>query len=193
MGLGLAPPVMASNANDALTRLYETGRIDAEAVVPTLSPAMDIQVPSNLERLLFELYDNDGAALAGDMRGLARTGTLALTAERHRRFRALFGAHRVDDETTLRTIATTYKESGVLVDPHTAVGLAAAQSLPHEGPSIVLATASPAKFPEAVQRATEINPILPKHLEDLFQRKEEFQVLPNDFDSLKSLITERID
>jgi threonine synthase len=191
MGLAMAPPVMASNANDVLTRLSETGRIDAQTVVPTLSPAMDIQVPSNLERLLFELYGNDGTALAKDMRALGQSGTLALTADRHAQLRSLFSACRVDDETTLATITATYRERDILIDPHTAVGLAAARAAPHKGLSVVLATASPAKFPEAVQKATSVNPLLPKHLEDLFQRKEQFQVLPNDFERLKSVITER--
>ena len=176
MGLPVGQLVIASNRNDILTRWAETGALVADEVVPTLSPSMDIQVSSNHERLLFELSSRDGAR----------------TAELLARFRALgsveaphdgrFDAASLDDAATLEVIRQVHSATGMLVDPHTAVGIGAARARRHDDgtPMVCLATAHPAKFPDAVEQATGIRPPLPPRLADLLEREERFGVLPAD-------------
>jgi threonine synthase len=144
---------------------------------------MDIQVASNFERLLFELKGRNGAAVAGDLRAFREGGALPADDQGWRRARQLFAAHRVDDTLTLDTIAETYRQTGLLIDPHTAVAVAAARAELNEEtatPMIALATAHPAKFPEAVERATGIRPPVPAALADIIERRERITVLPND-------------
>src|SRR5262249_15159993 len=142
------------NRNDILTRFLDGGRLAIEAVHPTLSPSMDIQVSSNLERLLFDLYDRDGPALAQAMASFRRNSQLAIGDERWKRARAVFDGYRFDDAETLQTIAGIQRQTGELVDPHSAIGIAAAHAAARDpgGPVIALATAHPAKFPDAVAR-----------------------------------------
>ena len=158
--------VIGSNANDILPRLLAEGRLEARAVVPTLSPSMDIQVSSNLERLLFELYGRDPERTAAELSSFAQTGTLALDAPALAGLRELFEAHALDDDATLAAMRDEYRRSGTLLDPHTAVGLAAgrARSGARDVPLVALATAHPAKFPAAVEQATGIVPALPPAL-----------------------------
>jgi threonine synthase len=149
----------------------------------SLSPSMDIQVASNFERLLFELKGRNGAAVADDLRAFREGGGLPADDQGWRRARQLFAAHRVDDAQTLDTIAATYRQTGLLIDPHTAVAVAAARAEMSEEtttPMIALATAHPAKFPEAVERATGIRPPVPAALADIMERREHITVLPND-------------
>jgi threonine synthase len=174
MGLPIEQLVIASNSNDILTRWVADGSMVAETVVPTLSPAMDIQVSSNHERLLFELSGRDGARTAELLRRFRGVGSVE--APRSDRFQAA----RVDDATTLATIRAVHDELGVLVDPHTAVGIAAARQrrVGVDVPMVCVGTAHPAKFPDAVEQATGIRPALPEHLADLAERPERFEVLP---------------
>ena len=174
MGLPIEQLVIASNSNDILTRWVADGSMVAETVVPTLSPAMDIQVSSNHERLLFELSGRDGARTAELLRRFRGVGSVE--APRSDRFQAA----RVDDATTLATIRAVHDELGVLVDPHTAVGIAAARQrrVGVDVPMVCVGTAHPAKFPDAVEQATGIRPALPGHLADLAERPERFDVLP---------------
>jgi threonine synthase len=193
MGLDIGRLVVGSNRNDILARFFDSGRLKIGTVEPSLSPSMDIQVSSNLERLLFDLYDRDGAALAAAMGEFRRTGALDVGAARLESCRALFDGVRVDDDATLATIAETWREAGVLIDPHGAVALAAARARrrgPAE-PMIVLGTAHPAKFPDAVERATGQRPALPPHLADLFDRPERLDVLPNDLGTIQGFIRDR--
>jgi threonine synthase len=192
MGVAMAPILIASNANDVLTRVFETGAIELRDVVQTLSPAMDIQISSNFERYLFELYDDNGSELAGDMRSLRQTRHLALTPERHAIAKSHFTAARVTDTDTLRCIAETHKTYGMLIDPHTAVALAAAQKTKTDATRIVLASAHPAKFPEPVLEATGIRPALPPNLADLMHRAERLHELPASIPYLQSFITSRL-
>jgi threonine synthase len=155
---------------------------------------MDIQIASNFERLLFELYEGDGAALAGDMKRLRAEGRLRLSPERHAALRRGFMARRVSDEETLRSIADAWHRFGLMLDPHTAIGVKAAREsgLPSDMPIVALATAHPAKFPDAVVEATGATPRLPPHLADLMQRRERFSALPNDLEQLQRFILERV-
>jgi threonine synthase len=154
----------------------------AEDVVPTLSPAMDIQVSSNHERLLFELSGRDGARTAELLQRFRGLGSVE--APRSERFQAA----RVDDATTLATIRAVYDDLGVFVDPHTAVGVAAArqQRSRLDVPMVCVGTAHPAKFPDAVEQATGIRPALPARLADLEERQERFDVLPAALDVVQS-------
>jgi threonine synthase len=176
MGLPIDQLVIGSNRNDILTRWVAQGALVAEEVVPTLSPAMDIQVSSNHERLLFELTGRDGARTAELLQRFRAVGSVE--APRSDRFQAA----RVDDAETLATIRQVHDELGVLVDPHTAVGIAAARSQRRspDVPMVCVATAHPAKFPDAVAEATGIRPPLPARLADLFERAERYDVLPAD-------------
>lgn len=176
--------VIGSNRNDILTRWAQTGSLVSDEVVPTLSPSMDIQVSSNHERLLFELLGRDGAA----------------TAELMGRFRALgavegprdpvFAAASLDDDATLAVIARLHRRTGYLADPHTAVGIGAAEMCRRRPdlPMVCLATAHPAKFPDAVERATGTRPALPDSLADLFQRPERYDVVSPDVDAVRRYV-----
>jgi threonine synthase len=176
--------VIGSNANDILTRYLTSGEMTIAPVVPSLSPSMDIQVSSNFERLLFELKDHNGAAVAAALQAFRQTGALPADDQSWRRARGLFAGHRVDDRITLDTMADTYRRSGVLIDPHTAVAVAAARAeIAGEGsaaPMVALATAHAAKFPDAVERATGIRPPVPPALAELGGKRERITVLPND-------------
>lgn len=190
MGLPVDRLVVASNANDILPRFFETGAMETRTVVPTLSPSMDIQISSNAERLLFDLIGRDGAALAGWMTRFRAEGRNALTPAQTDAARALFAAARADDAETARVIAKTHAETGMVVDPHTAVGLSAAAQLPGDPavPTVVLATAHPAKFPDAVERAIGRRPALPDRMADLFERRERVTRLPNDLATVEAFV-----
>jgi threonine synthase len=181
MGVPIRTLVVGSNRNDILPRFFDTGVMEMQGVHPTTSPSMDIQVSSNFERLLFELCGRDGATVTDLMARFRAEGSIDLGAERLAMAREIFESHRVDDDAVARVIDATYRTTGRLVDPHTAVGLGAAAH--HHDPSVpmvCLATADPAKFPDAVEAACGVRPALPEHLADLLDRPERFVTLPND-------------
>ncbi len=184
LGLPIERLVIGTNANYILARYLTGGAMTMAPVVPSLSPSMDIQVASNFERLLFELKDHNGAAVAAALHAFRQTGELPADEQSWRRARGLFAGHRVDDRMTLDTMADTYRRSGVLIDPHTAVGVAAARAEIAEGgsatPMVALATAHPAKFPDAVERATGIRPSVPPALAEIIAKPERITILPND-------------
>lgn len=190
MGAPIKKLVVASNRNDILTRFFETGAMTASGVEPSLSPSMDIQISSNFERLLFELYERDGASVARLMDEFKTTGSFSVDAARLAKAFPLFAGHRCNDEQTLATIGQTYRDTGYMIDPHTAVGFSAAREYAarEDGPVVTLACAHPAKFPDAVERATGIRPALPGFLADLHERDEKFTVLDNDVALVKSFI-----
>ena len=194
MGLPISHFVVATNSNDILARFFESGAMTATGVVPTYSPSMDIQVSSNFERLLFDLYGRDGKALAEAMTTFRTTGTLAVGANALGGLRALFDAGRVDDAATLAAIAECRRRFGETLDPHTAIGYAVAQQHRRDAavPMVVLSTAHPAKFPDAVQKAVGERPALPPRLADLLERTERVDGLPNDEAALKDMIDERM-
>jgi len=156
-------------------------------VEPSLSPSMDVQVSSNFERLLFDLYDRDGTAVAAAIASFRRSGRLALGEERLARARAVFEGYRVDDDGTLAIMRSVWRATGELVDPHTAIGIAAGwDGSDGDTPLVALATAHPAKFPDAVERATGVRPPLPGPLADLLSRPERCVVLPNDLAAVQA-------
>jgi len=184
MGLPVEQLVIGTNDNDILARYLATGDMRVAPVVASLSPSMDIQVASNFERLLFELKARNGAAVAASLQAFRSSGALPADEQAWRGARALFSGHRVDDALTLATIADAYRGTGLLIDPHTAVALAAARAeiaaSPGGAPLVALATAHPAKFPDAVERATGIRPVPPAALADIMDQRERITTLPND-------------
>ena len=190
LGANVGNLIVGSNTNDILTRFFETQTMSTASVVATLSPSMDIQVSSNFERLLFEMNSRDGRATARQMVDFRTRGTLTATPDQFGTWiRPIFRGHRCSDDATLEMISRTHRELGILVDPHTAVGLVATSACadPDE-PVVTLATAHPAKFADAVERATGIRPSLPEHLADLLSRPERSTALPNDLAAVKRFV-----
>jgi threonine synthase len=183
MGLPVERLMVATNANDILPRTVATGRYEVQAVSPTTSPSMDIQISSNFERLLFEIHGRDGFAVRRHMQSLAQSGAFAIAPEPLARMREEFGSQAVPEPDVLSEIAAVWREAGYLIDPHTAIGTRAARTLLRGDPRtpvVALATAHPAKFPDAVEEACGIRPALPPHLADLMDRPERFAVVPNE-------------
>jgi threonine synthase len=184
LGLPIERLVIGTNANDTLARYLATGDMSIAPVVASLSPSMDIQVASNFERLLFELKGRSGGAVAADLRQFRETGSLPPDEQAWRRAGRLFSGHRVDDAQTLAAIGDTYRRTGRLIDPHTAIAVAAARAglarQDSTSPIVALATAHPAKFPDAVERATGIRPPVPASLAEIIDKPERITVLPND-------------
>ncbi len=174
MGLPIERLVIGTNRNDVVTRFFETGRMSLGAVEPSLSPSMDIQISSNLERLLFEMMDRDGPALAAWMDGFRKTGSAVMPDARMAESRKLFRATRIDDPTTERTIAAIAETTGQVIDPHTAIAVAAATTAdgPSAAPMVALACAHPAKFGDTVARAIGREVVLPARLAALMTAPE---------------------
>ena len=194
MGLSVDRLVIGSNVNDIMTRFFETGEMAVAPVVPTLSPSMDIQVSSNFERLVFDYYGRDGARLASVMERFRRDGRAAFGRSRWRRIARLFAGRRADDEATKEVMRLTHRRTGELLDPHTAIAVAAGLACHDERTStlISVATAHPAKFPEAVEAATGVRPALPARLADLYEREERFEVLASDLGMVEDFISARL-
>lgn len=187
-GTPISQLVVGSNSNDILPRWLASGVMETRGVHPTISPSMDIQVSSNVERLLFELYDRNPAQLADRMaefkaEGRVQTGNTHLATVTE-----VFDGAAFDDEAIRAEIRGTYEATGIILDPHTAVGVAAARQTRRDPdvPMICLATAHPAKFPDAVESAIGIRPELPEHLAGLLDRTERFDTLPLDLDLIKA-------
>ena len=183
MGLPIERLMVATNENDILARALATGRYEPRGVRATQSPSMDIQVSSNFERLLFEASDQRPETVRSLMADFAADGRYEIPLRALERIRADFSAMRVDETTCAAEMGRVYRDNGLVVDPHSAVGIAAARSLTAISPAtpaIALGTAHPAKFPNAVERATGVRVPLPPHLAHLMDREETIVVLPND-------------
>jgi threonine synthase len=192
MGLPIDRLVIATNINDILDRSVKTGRYEVNEVLPTTSPSMDIQVSSNFERLLFEASGRDAGRVRAMMASLAQSRAFSLDGDMLQAIRAEFDSGHADEATIARTIADTYAATGELLDPHSAIGNAVARQLkPGPSPLVSLATAHPAKFPDAVEKASGIRPSLPQHLAYLMSAKEKFSILPNDPEAVKTFILAR--
>ncbi len=190
MGLPIAQLVVGSNANDILTRFFESGTMRMDGVRPTLSPSMDIQVSSNFERYLFDMLNEDGARVRAVMEAFRAQGRYEVEPAVMQDIATLFSGHRLDDEATRLTIRRLHQETGELLDPHSAIGVAAGRACRRDAaiPMVALATAHPAKFPAAVEAATGVRPALPPRLADLFERPERYDVLPNDLEAVKAYV-----
>ena len=193
MGAPIRHLIVASNENDILTRFFESQNMNVTGVHPTLSPSMDIQVSSNFERLLFEMNGRDGGMTSAQLQRFRDRGLLNIEQDQYEQWiMPTFRAARANDHDTLSTIRSVHEETGMLIDPHTAVGVKAARDLAEEGVTMLtLATAHPAKFPDAVERATGIRPELPEHLADLFSKPERTNDLPNDLAAVEAFVANR--
>ncbi len=190
MGLPIARLIVATNVNDILHRALSTGDYSAGTVTPTAAPSMDIQVSSNFERLLFDLGGRDGQALAAQMAGFEATKAMQLTNMQREGAARLFSSARAEPDDMAHAIRWAHENCGELLDPHTAIGLHAARAagLPRELPVVTLATAHPAKFRDAVERATGQRPTLPARIGDLFEREERLIELPGDYAAIADYV-----
>jgi threonine synthase len=187
MGLPIERLIVATNINDILHRALSSGDYSAGGVTPTITPSMDIQVSSNFERLLFDCGGRDGMAMAAQMRAFEASKAMQLTNAQAQGARALFASARADQVETAQALQWAYREAGQVIDPHTGVGLHGARALTARGaiaaevPLVTLATAHPAKFPDAVERAIGVRPALPARVGDLFGRAESYAAIAGDY------------
>ncbi|MDC0736903.1 threonine synthase [Cognatishimia sp. SS12] len=191
MGLPIDKLVIATNQNDILHRTLTTGSYTKEGVKPSISPSMDIQVSSNFERALFYAYERDGEAVAKLMEDL-QDGSFKISQGALEMLRDTFASGRASEEETSATITAEFTSSGETLCPHTAVGVKVANEHLSDVPMITLATAHPAKFPDAVVAATGAYPDLPPHMADAMQREERICKVPNQLALLQTLIKDRI-
>ena len=201
MGLPIEQLIIATNANDILHRCINANDHRKQELQHSLSPSMDIMVSSNFERLLFDLYQRDGSEIHSLMAAFEHGGELRLNDQVLAKARELFSSYRMEDEEMLRLIKQVYQSSDYLLDPHSAIGVAAARAkrANPDTPMICLATAHPAKFPEAIVKADEIDvtanietPKLPLSMLDLFSREERYQVLDNNIDLVHDFIKDHL-
>ncbi len=190
MGLPIKQFICASNCNDILTRFFDTGVMERRMVEPSLSPSMDIQVSSNFERLMFELLGRDGAQTRDIINRFNNTGQFTLTRDMMASDINMFSGFRCDDAATLNEISQTWRNDGIMVDPHSAIGLAAGREAAKSSDDqiVALACAHPAKFPDAVEKATGIRPELPPHLADLMERQHQRLTAAATTDAVAGLI-----
>ena len=191
MGLPIERLIVATNQNDILHRTLQTGQHIKQGVSPSISPSMDIQVSSNFERALFDAYGRDGKVIAGQMEAL-KSGGFTVSQGAFDWLKATFASGRCSEADTSATIRATLAQTGELLCPHSAVGVFVAAQHLGPTPMITLATAHPAKFPDAVQAATGIRPPLPSRMADLYDRAERVTRVPGDLATLQALIKERI-
>ena len=194
MGLPIEKLVIATNQNDILDRVVKSGVYKIERVKPSISPSMDIQVSSNFERALFDIFSQDSLRIRTLMDELRISEEFKLTSEEAEKLQAVFESGSSSEEETNDTISSIFEETGTLMCPHSATGTKVAKEKNDDGdvPMIVLATASPAKFPNAVKAASGISPKLPAHMSDLFDRGERVKMVPNDIKRIKEIIIESI-
>lgn len=189
MGLPIDRLVIATNDNDILARTLKTGRYEMKGVKATTSPSMDIQISSNFERLLFEAYDRDDAAVRRSMDGLKQSGSFEIKEKALKAIKREFRAGRATERQVAATIRETLSSTGYLLDPHTATGVfVAAKNAKPSSPMVTLSTAHPAKFPAAVKSACGIDPALPSWLSDLMQREERFDILEPELKAVETFI-----
>lgn len=188
MGLPIKHIVVATNSNDILARAFQTGRYIRGAVQPTLSPAMDIQSASNFERLYFEAVQREPVETGRAFEAFAATGAMDVPPGALAAMQGLFEGVAIGEDETLRTIVATLNETGELIDPHTAVAVAALDHVALDGPTVVLSTAHAAKFPEDVARASGVSPALPRGASSFAGREERFDRLPGDAETIKAYV-----
>ena len=193
MGLPIAKLIVATNVNDILHRALSAGDYSVGSVTATAAPSMDIQVSSNFERLLFDLHGRDGAALAASMRGFETNKRFDLSSAMRDEAAALFTSARIDADRMQLAMRWAHDRAGETIDPHSAIGLAAAQDVDLDPaiPVVTLATAHPAKFGDAVERATGVRPTLPARIGALFERQERYTVLPAEIGAIEAFVADQ--
>lgn len=195
MGLPIERLIVATNENDILHRALSVGDYSTQTVVPTITPSMDIQISSNFERLLFDLSGRDGAQVAMTMSDFNKNGVMTLPKAWLEKAAEVFTTHKVSQDETSATISWAQDHAHMTIDPHSAVALRAARACANDitGPIVTLATAHPAKFRDAVERATGKRPSLPHFIGDIFGREERYTRLPADIDAIRTYIAEHME
>ena len=190
MGLPIRRLILGTNSNDILVRFFETGEMITQPVVSTLSPAMDIQISSNFERVLFDLSGGDGSSVKSVMEDFRHQGKMRPKIEIFEKACSLFYASRLDDQGIKNQIEKIYQNNNLIIDPHTATGIHAAEGFMRKDntPLVALGTAHPSKFPEAVEEAIGVKPSLPAKLSSLMERHEQVTYLPSNLSRVKKYI-----
>ena len=192
MGLPINKLIIATNKNDILKRVFNTGFYKPLKVEHTNSPSMDIQVASNFERLVFDICSSDSSRTAALMNDLKEKGELKLEKKELEKIRENFCSESMSDEETKLIISEVYKKHNMLIDPHTAVGVGVEKKISLKENTVILATAHPSKFSEVVMKATGINPELPESLKDILTKKEEYKKLPGDLQKIQNYILSKV-
>ena len=188
MGLPIKKLIIATNSNDILKRVISTGKYKPLKVKHTISPSMDIQVASNFERLVFDILDCDSNKIAKLMQDLSKSGEFNIKENDLKKFQKHFCSESLSDQETKSVIQEMYKKQKILIDPHTAVAIGAANKISLEGDTVILATAHPSKFSEIVSNQTGIEPDLPESLKDTLTREEKYEKLPKDLKKVQEYI-----
>ena len=192
MGLPINKLIIATNSNDILKRVVNTGIYKPLKVEHTVSPSMDIQVASNFERLIFDVYSCDSNKTLKLMNDLNEKGEFKIEKDELRKIRDNFCSESLSEKETKSVINETYKNQGMLIDPHTAVAIGAVNKISLEGNTVILATAHPSKFSDVVMKETNIKPELPEDLKNILAEKEKYEKLPKDLKKIQNYILERI-
>jgi len=192
MGLPINKLIVATNQNDILHRAISKGEYNVETVSETISPSMDIQIASNFERLIYDLNNHDDSKTASDMKDIKEKEKYEISKEKLEKIKNDFLSSRMDEEEILKTIKDVYEKYKVVLDPHTAIGYGAFDKLDLDGNNIVLATAHPCKFPEAIEKAISLKSNLPKELMFILDEKEDYDMIDNNLEKIKKHIKARI-
>ena len=192
MGLSINKLIVATNRNDILKRVINTGEYKIEDVVETISPSMDIQVASNFERLIFDINSNDDLNVKEKMKNLKEQKFFKIDNNQLKSIKHDFVSESLSEKETQNFIKNFYNKFNVILDPHTAVGYGVLNKISSEGINVVLATAHPCKFPEAINKAIGLKPNLPKELDYIMSAKENYDLIPNNLDKIKNHILEKI-
>jgi len=192
MGLPINKLIVATNRNDILKRVINTGEYKIEDVVETISPSMDIQVASNFERLIFDINSNDDSNVKEKMKNLKEQKFFRIDKNQLKSIKQDFVSESLSEKETQNFIKNFYNKFKIILDPHTAVGYGVLNKISSEGINVVLATAHPCKFPEAINKAIGLKPNLPKELDYIMSAKENYDLIPNNLDKIKNHILEKI-
>ena len=192
LGLPISKLIVATNQNDILHRAISKGSYQAEKVTETISPSMDIQIASNFERLIFDLNNEDDIQTSLDMKDIKEMGKYAFDDQKLNKIKKNFLSARMSEKETLEIINSVYNKFNVVLDPHTAIGYGAFDKHNLSGNNIVLGTAHPSKFPDAILKAININADLPSELMFILDEKENYDTIENDFEKLKRYIKDKV-
>jgi threonine synthase len=192
MGLPINKLVVATNQNDILHRAISNGKYEAETVFETISPSMDIQDASNFERLIYDLNDYDDVETKNVMTGIKEKGKYIIPKEKLDKIKKDFLSTSLNENEILNVIKETYEKYKIILDPHSAIGLGALKKVNLNGNNVVLATAHPCKFPDAINRSINIKPNLPNELIYIMNEKENYDVISNNLSKIKQYIKEKI-
>ena len=192
MGLPINKFVVATNQNDILHRAISKGTYDVEKVSETISPSMDIQIASNFERLIYDLNNCNDTKTISAMKDIKEKGKYLIDKENLNKINIDFLSSQISEDETLKTIKTVYEKFNIVLDPHTAIGYGAFDKVNLKGNNVVLATAHPCKFPDAIKRSININAKLPDELSFIMEEKEDYDIIENNLEKIKQHIKERI-